>query len=167
MPDIWWPTRSRPNWRRVKELSVISPTRMLDEFHLKIVTSIGSGARFRGQAPAPSAKESRFGAGLRFALFQRQVRRSSHRRCDPVHEFCTKTMQDRPDTSKSAGVEFSVYLISTRTGKAIWGARFVGSQSVSMANVFSAQSRWLDKQDYSREAIKKVLKDFQDMAESK
>jgi hypothetical protein len=36
-----------------------------------------------------------------------------------------------------------------------------------MANIFSAQRLWLDKQNYSREAIKKVLKDFRGMAESK
>ena len=78
-----------------------------------------------------------------------------------------KNRAGEPDRSEGAAVEFSVYLISTQTGEAIWGARFVGSQSASLANLFSAQNRWLDKQDYSREAIKKVLKDFRNMAESK
>jgi hypothetical protein len=60
-------------------------------------------------------------------------------------------------------VEFGVYLISTRTGEAIWGAQFTGSQTVSIGNIFSAKNRWMDKQDFSRYAIKKVLKDFRDM----
>lgn len=149
---------------KVKELSVISPTRMLEEFQLKIVTQSEQTPDSK-QPPAPSEQpDAELGYDLPYskdkfdAVLIGAVTRYTN---------SFKNHAGRPDTSKGAGVEFSVFLISTRTGKAIWGARFVGSQSVTMANIFSAQSRWLDKQDYSREAIKKVLKDFQDMAESK
>jgi hypothetical protein len=149
---------------RVKELSVVSPTRMLEEFQLKIVAT--PDQKFdSGKIPTPSEQPvSKLGYDLPYskdkfdAVLIGSVTRYTNWR---------KNRAGRPDHSEGAAVEFSVYLISTRTGEAIWGARFVGSQSVSMANIFSAQRLWLDKQNYSREAIKKVLKDFRNMAESK
>ena len=149
---------------RVKELSVVSPTRMLEEFQLKIVATPDQ-APDSGKTPAPSGQTvSKPGYDLPYskdkfdAVLIGSVTRYTNWR---------KNRAGQPDHSEGAAVEFSVYLISTRTGEAIWGARFVGSQSVSMANIFSAQRLWLDKQNYSREAIKKVLKDFRNVAESK
>jgi hypothetical protein len=137
---------------------------MLEEFQLKIVTQ-PEQTPDSGQVPAPSGPpDPEPGYDLPYskdkfdAVLIGAVTRYTH---------AFKNQAGRPDTNKGAAVEFSVFLISTRTGEAIWGARFVGSQSVSMANVFSSQNRWLDKKDYSRNAIKKVLKDFHDVAESK
>jgi hypothetical protein len=149
---------------RVKELSVISPTRMLEEFQLQIETTPDQTSD-SGESPAPSKQsDSELGYDLPY----------SKDKFDAIligtvtqYTKAFKNRAGRPDTRNGAALEFSVFLISTRTGEVIWGSRFVGSQAVSMANAFSAQHRWLDKQTYSREAIKKVLKDFQDMAESK
>lgn len=149
---------------RVKSLSVVSPIRMLEEFQLKIVATPDQKPD-SGKIPAPSGQpvskpdydlpysKDKFDAVLIGAVAR--------------YTNIYRNRAGRPDTSEGAAVEFSVYLISTQTGEAIWGARFVGSQSVSLANLFSAQRRWLDKQSYSREAIKKVLKDFRNRAESK
>ena len=149
---------------QLKELSVVSPTRMLEEFQLKIVTTPDQ---------KPDSKESQApldqtGSGPGYDLPY------SRDKFDAVligtvtrYTNWQKNRGGKPQRNEGAAVEFGVYLISTRTGEAIWGARFVGHQSASLANLFSAQNRWLDKQNYSREAIKKVLKDFRDMAESK
>ncbi len=60
----------------------------------------------------------------------------------------------------SSGVEFGAYLISTKTGEVIWGARYVGSQSSSLMNIARGQGTWLSKQELSRSIMKIVLKDF-------
>ena len=149
---------------KLKELSVISPSRMMEEFQLKIVAT-PDPTPDSGESPAPSKKSaSEPGYDLPYsedkfdAILIGAVTRYTN---------WHKNRAGQPDYSEGPAVEFSVYLVGTRTGEVIWGARFVGSQSVSMANIFSAQNRWLDKQNYSREAIKKVLKDFRNMAESK
>ncbi|MDH5764309.1 MAG: hypothetical protein OEZ51_15180 [Nitrospinota bacterium] len=147
----------------VEKLSVVSPTRMLEEFQLKIVAT-PEQAHDPGSAGVSKMAETSAGYDLPYSKDKFDaVLIGSVTRYTELY----RNSADQPDTSPGAGVEFSVYLISTQTGEAIWGARFVGSQSVSLANVFSAQNRWLDKKDYSREAIKKVLKDFRDMAEFK
>jgi len=146
----------------VKKLSVVSPTRMLEEFQLQMVTTPDQ-APDSPKSPA-SVRQSVPGYDLPYSKdkFDAVLIGSVSK-----YTNAYKNRAGQPDSSEGAAVEFSVYLISTRTGEAIWGARFVGSQSASMANVFSAQRLWLDKQNYSREAIKKVLKDFRNMAESK
>ena len=149
----------------VKKLAVVSPIRMLEEFQLKMVATPDQ-APDSGTSPAPSSKQSISKPGYDLPYSKDKfdaVLIGSVSRYTNFH----KNRAGQPDTSEGAAVEFSVYLISTQTGEAIWGARFVGSQSASLSNVFSAQRLWLDKQNYSREAIKKVLKDFRDMAESK
>jgi hypothetical protein len=148
----------------VEKLSVVSPARMLEEFQLQMVTTPDQ-APDSEKTPAPSVQPgSKPGYDLPYSKDKFDaVLIGSVSRYTNVH----RNRAGKPDTSRGAAVEFSVYLISTRTGEAIWGARFVGSQSASLANVLSAQRLWLDKQSYSREAIKKVLKDFRNMAESK
>lgn len=149
----------------VNKLSVVSPTRMLEEFQLKIVATPDQKPDSK-ENPAPSSEQSVAKPGYDLPYSKDKfdaVLIGSVTRYTNLY----RNRAGQPDTSEGAAVEFSVYLISTQTGEAIWGARFVGSQSVSIANVFSAQNRWLDKQNYSREAIKKVLKDFHNIAESK
>lgn len=149
----------------VKKLTVVSPIRMLEEFQLKMVATPDQ-APDSGESPAPSSGQSASDSGYDLPYSKDKfdaVLIGSVSRYTNLH----KNRAGQPDTSEGAAVEFSVYLISTQTGEAIWGARYVGSQSVSLANIFSAQNRWLDKQNYSREAIKKVLKDFRNLAKSK
>ncbi len=62
--------------------------------------------------------------------------------------------------SVSARVEFGAYLISTQTGQAVWGVRFVGSQKPSWANLLDGKYYWMDKKELSQFAVKKILKDF-------
>lgn len=148
----------------VKKLSVVSPIRMLEEFHLKMVTT-PDHTHDPGKAHTPSGQAvSKPGYDLPYSKDKFDaVLIGSVTRFTNWH----KNRVGQPDLNEGPAVEFSVYLISTQTGEAIWGARFVGSQSASLANIFSAQNRWLDKHNYSREAIKKVLKDFRNLAESK
>ncbi len=148
----------------VPKLSVVSPTRMLEEFQLKMVTTPKTppetpkpGAALPAEAPKtmydlPYSRE-KFDAVL----------------IGTVTRY-TDLMRNRAgavDQSEGSGVAFGVYLIDTRTGEAIWGARFIGSQTGSLANIFSVKNEWLSKKDFSRHAIKKVLKDFRDVSESK
>ena len=149
---------------KLKELSVVSPPRMLDEFQMKIVTTPDPKPGLE-ESPAPAGPPgSKPGYDLPYSRDKFDaVLIGTVTRYTNWH----KNRAGEPDHGEGAAVEFGVYLISTKTGEAIWGARFVGHQSASLANIFSSQNRWLDKKNYSREAIKKVLKDFHDMAESK
>lgn len=64
--------------------------------------------------------------------------------------------------SLSSGVEFGVYLISTKTGNVVWGARYVGTQPVNLINTLKGEQglTWLKKDELSHVAMKKVLKVF-------
>ena len=60
-------------------------------------------------------------------------------------------------SSLGSSIEFGSFLISTRTGKVLWGARFVGSQPTGLLN---ARGKWLSEEQLSQEAMKKILKAF-------
>ncbi len=71
--------------------------------------------------------------------------------------------------SYSPGLEFGAFLISAHTGKVIWGARYVGGQprGINLLSVFDPDSRpnsirWLDKKQLAHEAMKKVIRVFED-----
>lgn len=66
--------------------------------------------------------------------------------------------------SITSGVEFAAFLVSTETGKVIWGARYVGSQRPSVLNLFNKETMWLDKEELSRAAMKNVLRAFHERA---
>ena len=59
--------------------------------------------------------------------------------------------------SLSSSIEFGSFLVSTRTGHVLWGARFVGAQPTGL---LQSGSKWLIKEQLSRMAMKKVLKAF-------
>ena len=148
----------------VKKLSVVPPVSMLEEVQLKMVTSPKDGA----QTPEAPVTEKQSGPKAGYDLPYPKEK------FDAVLIGTVTRYTDRfrnragnPDSTMGAGLEFGVYLISTETGEAIWGARFTGSQTASLGNVFSAKRRWMDKKDFSRYAIKKVLKDFHNMADPK
>lgn len=65
--------------------------------------------------------------------------------------------------SISSGVEFGAFLVSTKTGEVLWGARYVGTQSPSLTEFFQGKTHWLSKEELSRSAMKNVLKAFQDV----
>lgn len=62
--------------------------------------------------------------------------------------------------SIAAGLEFGAFLISVKTGKVIWGARYVATQTPRITEFFRNKGQWLNKREFSRTAMKKVLKVF-------
>ena len=64
--------------------------------------------------------------------------------------------------SISSGLEFGAFLINAKTGDVIWGARFVGTQTPGFTSFLQGKTHWLSKEEFSRSAMKKVLKAFRD-----
>ncbi|MFQ5716584.1 MAG: hypothetical protein ACE5GQ_05730 [Nitrospinales bacterium] len=62
--------------------------------------------------------------------------------------------------SIAAGLEFGAFLISVKTGKVIWGARYVATQTPRITEFFRSNGQWLNKREFSRTAMKNVLKVF-------
>ena len=60
----------------------------------------------------------------------------------------------------ASGLEFSVFLVDPRNQEVIWGARFVGSQKQGLRNLARKKGGWLNKEGFTRLAMKYVLKDF-------
>lgn len=80
-----------------------------------------------------------------------------------VTKFIDSYTNEHGETEKSiaSGVEFGAYLISTKTGNVVWGARYISSQPVNLINTLTGENRvWLDKEELSRKGMKKVLKVF-------
>ena len=72
----------------------------------------------------------------------------------------TNSYQNRNGEIKSSlgsSIEFGSFLISTKTGEVLWGARFVGSQPTGLLNV---RGKWLREEQLSQTAMKKILKAF-------
>lgn len=65
------------------------------------------------------------------------------------------------EKSLSGKVEFGSFLVSTRTGDVLWGARFIGSQPTGL---LSSGAKWLSKKQLSKRAMKDVLKSFRESA---
>ena len=63
--------------------------------------------------------------------------------------------------SLSSKVEFGSFLVSTRTGDVLWGARFIGAQPTGL---LSSGAKWLSKKQLSKRAMKEVLKSFRENA---
>ena len=65
------------------------------------------------------------------------------------------------EKSLSSKVEFGSFLVSTRTGDVLWGARFIGAQPTGL---LSSSAKWLSKKQLSKRAMKEVLKSFRENA---
>jgi hypothetical protein len=59
--------------------------------------------------------------------------------------------------SLSSKIEFGAFLVSTRTGDVLWGARFIGSQPTGTLKL---GTKWLNKKQLSKRAMTEVLKSF-------
>jgi hypothetical protein len=59
-----------------------------------------------------------------------------------------------------SGLEFTAFLVNPRTQEVIWGARLVGSQKPGLQNFNSNKGGWLNKEAFTRSAMKYVLKEF-------
>jgi hypothetical protein len=71
--------------------------------------------------------------------------------------------QGQLQKSLSPGVEFGAFLISTKTGNVIWAARYVGGQQTGLLSLFregETPLSWVDKEEVSRRAMKRVIKAF-------
>lgn len=82
-----------------------------------------------------------------------------------VTKFMDTYKDERGELKKSisSGVEFGAYLISTKTGAVVWGARYVGAQPTGLISILKGETRsasWLEKEDLSRSAMKKVIQAF-------
>jgi hypothetical protein len=62
--------------------------------------------------------------------------------------------------SIASGLEFTAFLVDPRTQEVIWGARFVGRQRPGIQHFNQHKGRWLNKKDFTRSAMKYVLKEF-------
>jgi len=67
--------------------------------------------------------------------------------------------QGRRQEGIASGIAFAAYLV-TPEGKVIWGARFIGSQRQNFRDFIKYKGQWLNKEEFSRTAMKDVLKDF-------
>ena len=67
--------------------------------------------------------------------------------------------------SIASGLEFTVFLLDSQTREVIWGARFVGRQRPGIQNFNQNEGRWLNKKDFTRSAMKYVLKEFRNREE--
>jgi len=67
--------------------------------------------------------------------------------------------------SIASGIAFAAYLV-TPEGKVIWGARFIGAQHQNFRDLIKYKGRWLNKEEFSRFAMRTVLKDFHKNARS-
>jgi len=67
------------------------------------------------------------------------------------------------EKSLSSKVEFGSFLVSTRTGDVLWGARFIGAQPTGL---LSSGTKWLSKKQLSKRAMKEVLKSFRENVNS-
>ncbi len=72
-----------------------------------------------------------------------------------------RTRSGTVEKSLSGSVEFGAFLVSTRTGDVIWGARFVGSQPTGLSRLFlNTGPTWLSKEQLSQAAMKNIFKAF-------
>ena len=62
--------------------------------------------------------------------------------------------------SLSSGLEFTTFLVSTKTGDVVWGARFVGNQEIGLRSLFKSEPIWMSREKLSRGIMKNVLKSF-------
>jgi hypothetical protein len=62
--------------------------------------------------------------------------------------------------SLASGIEFGSYLISAKSGKVLWGARYVSSQNPGFFEFFKNGGQWKSKKSLSRLATRNVLKVF-------
>jgi len=79
-----------------------------------------------------------------------------------VSKFTDKYVDRYGKIQKSiaSGLEFTAFLLDPQTREVIWGARFVGRQRPGLQNMTQHKGRWLSKADFTRSAMKFVLKEF-------
>lgn len=144
---------------RATNYKIIHPSQMVDEYRFKIVAQPPqvsqdqkvSSADEKGKASRKIAYDLPYSSDKIDAVLIGAVTRYDN------------TFIDRAGVTQranSSGVEFGAFLISTRTGDVLWGARFVGSQSPSLGNLFNGKHHWLNREELTQYAIDRILQDF-------
>ncbi len=135
-----------------KSYSNIIPPQLMEDARLKIVKSPGSVA---GQSLSDSDEKAPLVAGDRVdAVMVGAVSKYTDRYVDRYGKI---------QKSIASGLEFTAFLVDPRTREVIWGARFVGRQRPGVQNFGQHGGRWLNKEDFTRSAMKFVLKEFRNL----
>ena len=135
-----------------KNYSNIIPPQLMEDARLKIVKSPGSLAN---QSLSDSEEKAPLVSGDRVdAVLVGAVSKYTDRYLDRYGKI---------QKSIASGLEFTAFLVDPRTREVIWGARFVGRQRPAVQNFGQHRGRWLNKEDFSRSAMKFVLKEFRNL----
>lgn len=134
-----------------KDYSNIIPPQLMDDVRFKIVKSPGSAPE-----KSPSTPDN---GGATLLVTGEKV--------DAVMVGAVSKFTDRYidrngkiQRSIASGLEFTAFLMDPKTQEVIWGARFVGRQRPGIQHFDQHKGRWLNKKDFTRSAMKFVLKEF-------
>jgi hypothetical protein len=135
-----------------KNYSNIIPPQLMEDARLKIVKSPGSLAN---QSLSDSEEKVPLVSGDRVdAVLVGAVSKYTDRYVDRYGKI---------QKSIASGLEFTAFLVDPRTREVIWGARFVGRQRSGVQNYGQHGGRWLNKEDFTRSAMKFVLREFRSL----
>lgn len=132
-----------------KNYSNIIPPQLMEDARLKIIKSPGAASDQglpNGEEKPPLVSGDRVDAVMVGA----------------VSKYTDKYVDryGKIQRSIASGLEFTAFLVDPRTREVIWGARFVGRQRPGIQNFGQHKGRWLSKEDFTRSAMKFVLKEF-------
>ena len=150
----------------VGRYAVIHPKKMVEEYQMKMMTTPenrrNSGATRAGNAPQSRAAGNVSAKNMTTYDLPYSADKIDAVMIGAVTRYGNTFFDQDGKRSKSPGValEFGAYLISTQTGEAIWGARFVGSQKPSIRNIQFGKFGWMNKREFTQMVVNKVLKDF-------
>jgi hypothetical protein len=138
--------------RTSKNYSRVVPPQLMEDAQFKIIKTPGSVA---GQSPARANNN------------EEAVPLVSGDRLDAVMVGAVTKFTDeyvdrygKVQKSVASGLEFTAFLVDPKTREVIWGARFVGRQRSGIQHFDQHKGRWLSKKDFTRSAMKFVLKEF-------
>lgn len=150
----------------VPNLAVVSPKQMVEEYQMKIMTTPKADSPVTGNANSRTSSGNGATSGAIAGSTQYDLPYSADRfdavMIGAVTRYGNRYTDRRGESERSPAVamEFGAFLISTKTGEALWGARFTGSQHPKIGNILHGKLRWLNKREFTEYAIRKVLKDF-------
>ncbi len=146
--------------------AVIHPKKMVEEYQMKMMTTPES-RRKSGATTSGNSPQAMKAGNVNSQVTTTYDLPYSGDKIDAVmigavtrYGNTFYDQDNKPSRSPGVALEFGAYLISTKTGEAIWGARFVGSQKPSIRNIQFGKLRWLNKREFTQMVVGKVLKDF-------
>ena len=134
-----------------KDYSNVIPPQMMEDVHFKIVKTPGNDVKQKQNKSYNGLKAELVSTDALDAVLVGAVSKYSN------------LYRDRRGNIRrgiASGLEFSVFLVNPRSQEVIWGARFVGSQKQGLHNLSRKKGSWLNKEGFTRLAMKYVLKDF-------